>query len=248
MRINNELQARFLETATQHLGYTARAGMQSTYGGTVGYQGSIWSGAYIDVVAREAGMELPACVYSPAGLAEFIYKRRWHARPKPGDIVFLTFPTDENFGMPHVGIVTGTQDWQRHGLVETIEGQVASGLAKGSQLNDGVYRRVRYRHEVLGFGRPTFRPVQHGGTDMAGKEIRLAHLQTGKRHASVELVQRALALKTGLHNITGKVDGETTSAFARWQRSIGYIDGHGRFDVASLRRLGRETGLFSIES
>jgi len=248
MRKDSELQERFLETATQHLGYTARAGMQSIYGGTVGYQGNIWSGAFVDVVARETGLRIPACVYSPAGLAEFIYQRRWHARPKAGDIVFLTFPTDENFGMPHLGIVTGVDEWQRHGRIETIEGQVASGLAKGSQLNDGVYRRVRYRHEVLGFGRPDFRPAPQGGTETAGTPIRLAHLQTGKRHASVELVQRALALRTGLHNVTGKVDGETVAAFARWQRSVGYIDGHGRFDLPSLQRLGRETGLFSIDS
>ena len=239
------LRNKFLETASSHLGYVARAGMQSVYGGTVGYQGNVWSGAFIDVVARETGIELPACVYSPSGLAEFIYQRRWHARPRTGDIVFYTFPTNELFGMPHVGIVTDTREW-RHGRLEAIEGQTASGLAKGGQLNDGVYRRVRHRHEVLGFGRPGFTPIK-GGTDVADiPNIKLAHLQSKRRHASIALVQRALAQTTGLHAITGVIDGETTSALRRWQRSIGCLDGE-LLDLPSLRRLGRDTGTFSIE-
>jgi hypothetical protein len=54
----------FIEVAASHLGYQARPGMNTVYGGTVGYQGLPWSGSFIDVVAREAGVSMPACVYS----------------------------------------------------------------------------------------------------------------------------------------------------------------------------------------
>jgi hypothetical protein len=243
----------FIEVAESHLGYTARPGMQSYFGAKVGYDGLPWAGAFIDVVAREAGVDLPACVYPPSGLAEFIHHLAWRPDPKPGDIAFFTFPTDGQFGMPHVGIVTGIDDWRRTGRFETIEAQVESGLPKGSKLNDGVYRRVRWSSDVLGFGRPVFRQRPAKGvnkTPAGSKTIRLTHVNGKKPNRAMEAVQLALAVKAGLRNYrAGVLDSQTRAAYARWQRAIGYAgsDVTGIPDLPSLIRLGRETGLFTGE-
>ena len=243
----------FVDTALSHVGYQARPGMQSTYGATVGYDGQPWAGAFVDVVAREAGLILPACVYSPSGLSEFIKQRRWHARPRPGDIVFFTFPTvdDTGFGVPHVGIVVDGSQWDRLGRIETVEGCTDSGAPRGPRSRDGVYRRVRHDHEVLGFGRPDYRAIAKEVTAHSGVPVvRASTLLTGRSTRSIRLVQLALARVCGLrHAKEGVFDGPTTSAYARWQRMIGYAgrDVTGTPDPGSLRRLARETGLFSVE-
>jgi hypothetical protein len=249
----DEARDRFLETARVHLGYRAQPGMMSYYGGTVGYQGLPWDGAFIDVVAREAGVPLTACVYSPTALAEFVSQRRLQLKPRPGDIVFYTFSTGEDFGMPHVGIVTDVTGWEKFSAFKAIEAQVSSGLAKGGSTNDGVFERTRYRHEVIGFGRPDFRvrPAKELPEADGRPGVKLSQLRPGKRYASIERVQLALGVKCGLRNAArGTWDGQTASAYARWQRMIGYTgkDVTGIPDSDSLERLGRETGYFRVTS
>jgi hypothetical protein len=55
-----------IAAAEKYLGYQCRPGNVSVFGETVGYNGLTWSGSFIDVVFREAGFQLPACVYSLA--------------------------------------------------------------------------------------------------------------------------------------------------------------------------------------
>ena len=246
-------RADFLAQARTHVGYRSRTGVDSHYGGLVGYQGLAWNGAFIDVVARETGITIPACVNTTSGLAEFIRARRWHARPRPGDIVFFNFPTGADFfSQGHVGIVTEVTDWNRRGLVRVIEGMTDSGLPKQNIKSfDGVYERVRSRHEILGFGRPDFRPGRERPAPEADglPEIKLLKLRPGKRNAHIERVQVALSLKTGLRNANkGSWDGLTASAYSQWQRMIGYAgtDVTGMPDESSLSRLGRETGSFRV--
>jgi hypothetical protein len=217
-----------------------------------GYQGLPWDGSFIDVVARESGVSLPPCVYTPTGMAEFIRLRRMHSRPQPGDIVFYNWSTGENFGSPHVGIVSDVTDWDRLKRIRVIEGMVNSGLAKASPVNDGVFERTRYGFDVIGFGRPNFN-VQpaNGNTKKADglPVIHLSNLQLGKKHRDVARVQLALAQVVSLRNAKqGAFDGQTISAYARYQRSIGYAgtDASGIPDVDSLTRLGRDTGCFSL--
>jgi len=235
-----------IETAEKYLGFTARPGHVTPFGGAVGYQGLPWAGSFIDYVAREAGVVIPACVYPPSGLAEFMRLDRWRARPQPGDIVFYAFPTEDQFGIPHVGIVTDVRDWQRRGRFQAIEAQTDSGLAKGPVSKDGVYRRVRWRHEVIGFGRPAKAGKVHS---LTGKpEVRLVHMKN-KRHASIELVQLALAARLGTQHFEqpGVYDGHTKAAYAQYQRAIGYVglDANGLPDINSLQRLGRDSGYFT---
>lgn len=251
-RRTNDKRDEFLNQARSHLGYQCRPGNVSTFGGMTGYQGLPWDGSFIDVVARETGIQIPACVYPPSGLAEFINQRRWHSRPQPGDIVFFTWSTGEKFGSPHVGIVTNVTDWERLGRIRVIEANVNSGLAKASPVNDGVYERTRYRFEVLGFGRPNFnvQPAKQNDKNADGlKKIHLSNLQPGKKHRDVVPLQLALAITCSLRNAKqGALDGQTMAAYARWQRMIGYAgsDANGIPEIDSLTRLGRETGCFSL--
>ena len=249
----NDRRAEFVAQARTHVGYKSRTGMDSHYGGLVGYQGLPWNGAFIDVVARETGLAMTACVNTTSGLAEFIRTRRWHSRPQPGDIVFFSFATGTDFfSQGHVGIVTDVTDWNRRGLIRTIEGMTDNGLPKQNiKSYDGVYERVRSRHEVLGFGRPDFRPGrERAAVEVDGlPEVTISNLRTGKRNAQVERVQVALSVKTGLRNAQrGSWDGLTSSAYAQWQRMIGYAgsDATGMPDQSSLSRLGRETGYFRV--
>lgn len=254
-----ELRTKFLQTATDYLGYRARPGGLSDFGGRVGYSGHDipWSGSFIDVVARTAGVKMPAVVYSSSGLAEFAKSRRWRERPEPGDIVFYSFPTAAGWGSPHVGIVTETAHWNQYGCFKAIEAQVDSGLPKGSKDADGIYERLRWKYDVLAFCRPEFhelkkfRPaiekeeVQTGTVFISSKNVR-----PGRKNKEVQTVQDALSRLVDLtHCDPGVFDKPTQAAYARWQRLIGFSpdDATGEPDDASLERLGRDTNTFALK-
>ena len=248
---------RFIAEATKHLGYRTRPGGLSDFGARVGYNGHDipWSGAFIDVVARDSGTFIPACVYTPSGLAEFIYSRRWRETPQVGDVVFYSFPTAGAFGMPHVGIVSGlVGDFMQTGYFLAIEGQVSSGLPRDDADRLGVFERRRWKHEVLGFARPDFREPRPGkGPKMQTGSllVRFNRVRPGRGSSDIETVQLALTQVAGLKNHEPRVlDRPTRDAFARWQRMIGRVgsDASGVPDPSSLERLGRDTGLFELKS
>jgi hypothetical protein len=246
-------QNEFVAQARTHVGYKTKTGTESYYGGLVGYQGLAWNGAFVDVVARETGLFIPACVNTTSGLAEFIRLRRWHGRPQIGDIVFYAFPTATDYtGQGHIGIVTDVSEWNRLGRIKAVEGMTDSGLPKQNiKSYDGVYERVRYSSDILGFGRPKFevRPARELNTADGQPQIRISNLKPGKRSRDVELVQLALGIKTGLKNASrGSWDSKTSSAYAQWQRIIGYAgpDASGTPDESSLSRLARETRTFRL--
>ncbi len=252
LKQTNDLRDEFLRLARSYLGYQCRPGNNSTFGGLTGRQGLPWDGSFIDVVAREASLRLPSCIYSTSGLAEFIKTRRWREKPQPGDIAFFSFSTGDDFGSPHVGIVSDVTDWTRLGRVRVIEANINSGLPKGNPVNDGVYERTRYNHDILGFGRPNFRqPAISNNKNADGQPvIHLSNLQPGKRNKDIEKVQLALGKAVSLRNAKqGALDGQTIAAYARWQRLIGLVgsNANGIPDLESLVRLGRETGCFRLE-
>jgi peptidoglycan hydrolase-like protein with peptidoglycan-binding domain len=116
-----------------------------------------------------------------------------------------------------------------------------------------VYERLRWKFEVLGFGRPDFklRPGYKPEKADGQVSIRLENIRPGKRHKDIERVQLALARVTGLRNAkAGSFDGQTQAAYSRWQRKIGLVGKNvtGLPDFDSLSRLGRETGYFRIDA
>lgn len=243
---------RFLEQVRSHLGYKTRPSGLSDFATQTGYKGEAipWSGAFIDVCARNSNVFMPACIYTPSGLAEFLADRRIVSKPEPGDIVFYSFPTAEQFGMPHTGVVTSTDDFEQTGMFSAVEAQVNSGLPKASQDKTGVFERVRWKYEVLAFARPDFsrRPARAEEKMQTGLPvIKLRSVQPGRQNASVQTVQKSLAQVAGLKNENPtEFDGKTQQAYARWQRQIGFVypDSTGVPDRASLKLLGEITKLF----
>lgn len=244
----------FLEEAARHLGYRSQAGRVSTYGERNGYSGQPWSGSFIDYVAKVTDVDIPSCVYPPVAAAHFLRTGRLFMNPKPGDVVFFNFSTGAHFEMPHVGIVTDVTGVTFNGSFKTIEGNIDSGLAKGPQDRNGIFERTRYLTDVLGFGRPDFSrnrlKVEDQDPQRAGSnQVNLARVLSFKPCRDVELIQLALAEEVGLRNAKrGTYDAQTKSAFANFQRKIGYVgdDATGLPDLNSLKALAAKTKIFSV--
>lgn len=243
-----------VDAASEYIGYTAKANRSSTFGQQAGVNGLNWDGAFIDVVAKESGVLIPSCTYTPAALAAFIRTGRTFHVPKAGDIVFFAFATEdgERLAAPHVGIVTDVTAWKKHRSFKTVEAQVSQGTPRGNQDINGVYERIRYETDVLAFARPAKRGLPTG--DMKGLSDGLpkvlpayltrclsaakAATASAEHRKAVELVQTALATEVGLREADrGVYNGKTRSAFAAFQRSIGYVDPDGLPDATSLRML-----------
>lgn len=247
------LRERFVETAESQIGYTARLNRENVYGERLGVNGQPWDGLFIDWVAREVGLPLYPHVYPTVALSNYIRLGIFHTRPRRGDIVFFQTSTVADFGSPHVGIVTDTTRFSLDSTFETVEAMIDSGQPKGGIDVNGVFKRVRHKLDVVGFGRPKFwNPVARlrGKTDISTDSlprVSPAQVKPGIRHRSVEVVQLALASATGVRALPrGHFDGRTKAAFASFQRSLGYpsAKANGVPDFLALEALGKKTNLF----
>jgi hypothetical protein len=245
----------FLKEAAAHCGYQVRMNNPSVYSLKLGYPNKSWSGAFIDVVARTVGLNLPSHLNTASALSYYFQRGQTHVRPKPGDIVFFNFSQDSDQGMPHCGIVTDVNHFAKHGMFQCIEGQTSNGTPKGSSANDGVYRRNRYVYEVLAFARPNFKrmfieSLDDGSSDPAKLLTKPSVIKHGLQHAYVIPIQLALSVVVGLRGAKrGEWDHKTAAAFANFQRRIGYLgdDVNGLPDIHSARRLSTEAGnLFKV--
>ena len=240
---------RFIDKALSYIGYTARANRENIFGERLGVNGQPWDGAFIDVVAKESGTSLPAMTYPLNGLSDFLKTGRFYNKPRRGDIVFFETSAINDYGTPHVGIVVDVQRHAIDGTFETVEGMTLSGMPKRSAQDEGVYKRIRSTHEVMGFGRPTFVTASHTPTPDSATVPRIstAQLRTGIKHKNVETVQLALAALVKASGLPkGHFDTRTRLAYAKFQRSIGYpaSTATGDVDFQSLQRLATITGLF----
>lgn len=269
----------FIKSAQQHLGYTAEQLGRNKFGARVGYDAQPWAGAFVDVVAREAGLKLPSFTYTGAALAEFIRSGNFSRVPQIGDIAIFNFSSNvghaaDQFSMPHCGIVTDVREFESSGRFVTIEGNTVG--ASVHQNKDGVYQKVRSINEVLVFchpmthGHKTFNErlialldrgrTKFDGSDVAAIEEAASAVQSlklekeikhGDRNRKIEIIQLALATVTDLRGAQGgKWDSITAAACARYQRMIGYVgkDADGLPDVNTLKRLARDTGLFTLDA
>jgi hypothetical protein len=153
--------------------------------------------------------------------------------------------------MPHVGIVTDVTGVTFNGSFKTIEANIDTGLAKGPQDRNGIFERTRYLTDVLGFGRPNFSRsrLKEGDPDPSLPPVNLARVLSLKPCLDVELIQLALAEEVGLRNAKrGTYDAQTKSAFANFQRKIGYVgdDATGVPDRKSLEALAIKTKKFVV--
>jgi hypothetical protein len=168
----NQLE-KFLDVAQSEIGYIEGPADNETK-----YQKpkQAWCGAFVNWCAKQAGVKIPNCVYTPAGAVGFMSKKAWtlvdEADPQPGDIVFFDFPADPFDRISHVGIVLKKN---RNGTVTCIEGNTSPDK-KGDQRNGGeVCKKVRaYKKKnrgkvrpslpvfIVGFGRPKFKEITNG--------------------------------------------------------------------------------------
>ena len=240
---------RFIDKALSYIGYTARPNRDNIFGERLGNNGQPWDGAFIDVVAKESGTPIPSLTYPLNGLSEFLKTGRFYNKPRRGDIVFFETSTVSDYGTPHVGIVINTERHAIDGTFETVEGMTLSGMPKRTAQDDGVFKRIRSTHEVMGFGRPTFSTASDTPVpeDATVPRISTAQVRTGIKHKNVETVQLALSVLLNINGLPrGHFDTRTRLAYAKFQRSIGYpaSTSTGDVDFPSLQRLATATGLF----
>jgi hypothetical protein len=149
----------FIKTAQQYLGYVADLGGRNIFGQKVGYDSRPWAGAFIDVCAKEAGLQLPSFVYTPSALAEFLRSGNFSRDARPGSVAIYNFSSEagqaaDQFGMPHCGIVIDVREFSSTGRFVTVEGNVeGTGVY---QKKDGVHQRIRSINDVVIFCHPKF--------------------------------------------------------------------------------------------
>ena len=157
----------FIKTAQQYLGYTVDLGGRNIFGQRVGYDAQPWAGAFIDVCAKEAGLQLPSFTYTAAALAEFLRQGNFSREARPGSIAIYNFSSNvghaaDAFGMPHAGIVVDVREFSSTGRFIAVEGNTEGTTTYTKK--DGVHQRIRTINDVVIFCHPNFNGVQHAGT------------------------------------------------------------------------------------
>lgn len=126
------------------------------YGKEVNGSAYPWCAVFIWYVFREAGasdlyFDGEKTAYCPTLMAWFKRKKRFHASPKVGDVVFYNFSGKKT--ATHVGIVS---EVTKTGI-KAIEGNTSTV----NQNNGGmVMERERKLSVCIGFGRPAYEEVQ----------------------------------------------------------------------------------------
>lgn len=167
----------FMKTAQQYLGYTVDLNGRNIFGQKVGYDSEPWAGAFVDVCAREAGLNLPSFTYTAAALAEFIRDGNFSREARPGSIAIYNFSSNVGaaasaFSSPHCGIVIDVREFQETGRFITVEGNTeGTGVY---QKKDGVYQKIRSINDVVVFCHPKFdRPAAAAGKTFNERLIKL---------------------------------------------------------------------------
>ena len=172
----------FIKSAQQHLGYTVDLGGRNIFGQKVGYDAQPWAGAFIDVCAKDAGLQLPSFTYTPAALAEFIRDGNFSREARPGSIAIFNFSSDtgqsaDQFGMPHCGVVVDVREFQSTGRFITVEGNIeGTGVY---QKKDGVHQRIRTINDVVVFCHPKFDGGARAGSQTFNERL-MAWMDRGR--------------------------------------------------------------------
>lgn len=148
---------RVLDIARGEINYIEQPVNLTKYGAWAHINGHPWCGAFVNWVFHHARVTIGKTLYTPAGAEWFKKQGRWHETGDPiaGDVVYFDFPHDGVDRISHVGIVVGLSGND----VVTIEGNT-SGANTGSQRNgDRVALKVRKRSDIVGWGRPKYKPA-----------------------------------------------------------------------------------------
>lgn len=247
------LKKDFINVAESFVGYTTGSNGQDAFTQAIGRPGLTWNGAFVDHCAAKTGLLVPSHLLTASALGYYTKHFMIHKRPAVGDIVFLELTIN---GQPRVGIVTDVEHWNRHGMFQCIEAQVSSGLPKGLEAENGIYRRNRYKYDVIGFARPNFSRArkleahpEDPGKDLTKPVVKSSIWRSELKHPQVIVVQYALGSFNGLVGVpSGHWDHKSRAAYANFQRSIGYLESEaaGIPDRRSLEALAEMTELFTV--
>ena len=151
---------KFIEVAKAELGY-----IEGPQDNETKYQKAKqpWCGAFVNWCAKQAGVKIPNCTYTPAGATAFMDKNAWTlaevADPQPGDIVFFDFPGDALDRISHVGIVISNNG---NGTVTTIEGNTSPDKIRAFKKKNRGKVKPSLPVFIVGFGRPKFKEIANG--------------------------------------------------------------------------------------
>jgi hypothetical protein len=198
----------FIATARKYLGYSSEILGRNMFGQKVGYDAQPWSGAFIDVVAREAHLNIPSFVYSAAGLAESIRAGAISRVPQQGDIAIFNFSSNvgaaaSSFSMPHCGIVTDVQEFTKTGRFITVEGNTEGGSKH--LMKDGVHQKIRHVTEVTVFCRPAFSKKLGSGKTFYERLMQLLDAARTKITAAEYEELKAAASAPSILKLNGEV-------------------------------------------
>lgn len=256
-----------VQTASEFVGFTSRQN-NNPFLVHARVNGDFqWDGSFIDsLLDKTAGQGYLPSLNNTTTALQFFLKNGWQRRaPKPGDLVFFAYPTEQGsrlgYQSPHVGVVSSTDTWKQHRTFRTIEAQTHSGQPKAPRDNNGVYERARHETDVTVFIRipkKYFAAKVNGDAARAATTshiVRPAHLErciTREKAASakpefrksVETVQLALAAHPAvrLQNADrGVFNAKTRAALAAFQRFSGIpvTECNGKPTVFSLELLSQ---------
>ena len=248
----------FISTAESFVGLTVPNLNAVPFTQAIGKPGTTWNGVFVDYCAAKTGLgrEIPSHMSTASSLGTFIKAHQIFERPAPGDIAYFEISTDVG---PRVGIVTDVSNWEKFGMFQCVEAQTSSGLPRGDNIDNGVFKRTRYKYEVIAFARPNFARAINGEAEAAAHPdpgklstkplVKSFTWRPGIKHPDVALVQLALSTLNELKGVPrGEWDQRSQAAFANFQRRIGYtpVEATGIPDPKSLNELATRTGIFRV--
>lgn len=261
VRSGDAARSLFISTAESFVGFTVPNIQAVPFTQAIGRPGTTWNGVFVDYCAAKSGLGrlIPSHVSTAAALGTFVKSYQIYNRPVPGDIAYFEITTDVG---PRVGIVTDVTNWEKHGTFQCIEAQTDSGLPRGDKIPNGVFKRTRYKYEVIAFARPNFKRAINGEAaaraqdpdlqkDIMKPFVKSFTWRPGLKHPDVALVQLALSTLNDLKGVPrGEWDARSIAAFANFQRRIGYSpeEASGIPDGKSLNELSKMTGIFQVKN
>lgn len=246
-----------VEVARTQLGYRAQPNRNSAFGRAARYNGTSWDGSFVDAMLHEAGLRETSTVSTVNALQYYINRGRLReVRPKVGDLVFYGFSANGLYPneQPHIGIVTDISHWKTDLTFRAIEGETATGSAKGSQEVDGVFERIRSKADVIGFVTPKRPKLRTEVVETASlPKLRASYFASNPktRSKAVQVLQVALSQQTDRVGFTNGVwDPYTQSTLDEFRRQNGLLGKTGPPDEIDLRLLHRQTGgtVFNLET
>lgn len=250
-KLDRERREATVEAARKQVGYRAQPDRRSAFASRKEYLGLPWNGAFVQRILSTAFDAEPevSFVSTVSALSYYIKANRVYLKARtarPGDVVFFNFATDPQhmFEQPHVGFVTEVRE---DGSIRTIEGETSPGTPQGSQLADGVFERVRWPAEIIGFVRPEPRKSVAASADV--RTVKMSYFESNAKTVAraVETVQIALnRVRPAWSFNRGKRDGVFKSALGVYGRETGTVEARGETSYRVLRTLADETG-FTLE-